>query len=183
MRIAQALEPVEPLQEQGEGEKKVADEPSDHALGRSRGGYGTKVHLVVCSNGIPLAATISAGQAHDSKYLETALSEVRLESGGRGRPVTRPKSLGCDKAYSFPRIRKYLHNRAIRPVIPRKSNARDGRSKLDRFRYRGRNIIERCIGWLKDCRRFATRFEKLAVNYSCMVKLAMILQCFRQLNR
>jgi transposase len=40
-------------------------------------------------------------------------------------------------------------------------------------------VIERCIGWLKECRRIGTRFEKLAVNFLAMVKLAMIGRCLR----
>jgi transposase len=63
-------------------------------------------------------------------------------------------------------------------VIP----ARKGRKKprpgrplsYDRSRYRGRNVIERCIGWLKECRSVGTRFEKLGVHYLGLVQLAII---------
>jgi transposase len=44
----------------------------------------------------------------------------------------------------------------------------------DRARYRERNVIERCVGWLKECRSVATRYEKLAVHYLGMVQLAII---------
>ena len=45
---------------------------------------------------------------------------------------------------------------------------------FDEPTYRRRNVVERCIGWLKDRRRLATRFEKLAENFLAMVKLAML---------
>lgn len=50
---------------------------------------------------------------------------------------------------------------------------------FDKAAYRQRNVIERCVGWLKECRRLATRFEKKAVNFLGMVKLAMISRCLR----
>lgn len=69
-------------------------------------------------------------------------------------------------------MRTWLAERGIKAVIPTR---RDQRAlKLDRERYRRRNAVERCIGWLKCCRRIATRYEKLAIHFLGMVKLAMI---------
>src|SRR5687768_1222311 len=87
----------------GPGGKKGDGEPADHAPGRSRGGFGTKVHLVVDGNGIPLAATVTAGQAHESRSVEPTLGAVRLKRPGRGRPPRRPRRLAGDKGYSYPR--------------------------------------------------------------------------------
>ena len=70
-------------------------------MGRSRGGFGTKLHLVVDGHGIPLAATLSAGEAHESKHLATVLEAVCLRGKG-GRPRRRPKKLAGDKGYSYP---------------------------------------------------------------------------------
>lgn len=53
---------------------------------------------------------------------------------------------------------------------------------FDQEKYRQRNVVERCIGWLKECRRIFTRFEKLAVNYRAMVHLAMIERYLRLLR-
>ncbi len=61
-------------------------EPADHALGRSRGGFGTKLHLITDGHGISLVATLTAGQAHESMSLEVTLEAVRLPGPGRGRP-------------------------------------------------------------------------------------------------
>ena len=63
-------------------------------------------------------------------------------------------------------------------MIPTRKDQRRN-PKFDADAYRRRNIAERCILWLKENRRLATRFEKLAVNFLAMVKLAMIRRCFR----
>lgn len=94
-----------------------------------------------------------------------------------GRPRSRPESLAGDKAYSVRRVRQYLRERGIRPVIPHRENeraVRDGRVRFDSVAYRRRCVIEQCVGWLKECRRIGTRFDKLAVNFQGMVTLAMI---------
>ena len=63
----------------------------------------------------------------------------------------------------------------IPPRASRAQKRRRGRPVgYDQERYRGRNVIERSIGWLKECRSLATRFEKLAVHYLGMVHLAII---------
>jgi len=101
-----------------------------------------------------------------------------------GRPRTRPARLAADKAYRGRRIRDWLRQYGIKRVIPSAENERarhDGRVKFDKLAYRRRSIIENCVGWLKECRRIATRFEKLAVNYLGMLKLAMIERYLRLL--
>ena len=156
----------------------MAGEPDDHALGRSRGGFGTKLHLVVDGNGTPLSAIVTAGQAHESKSLEPVLEAVRLKRPGRGRPRRRPRRLAGDKGYSYRRVRRYLRRRGIVAVIPTRSDQRRN-PRFDKEAYRRRNVVERCVSWLKESRRLATRHEKLAVNYLAMVKLAMIRRCFK----
>lgn len=86
--------------------------------------------------------------------------------------------LAGDKGYSFRRVRAWLRNHNIKPVIAERKDQREKRKgrppEFDKQAYRQRNIIERCIGWLKECRRLATRFEKLAINFVAMIKLAMM---------
>jgi len=94
-----------------------------------------------------------------------------------GRPRSRPKRLAADKAYNVERIRSWLRARAIRAVIPRRSSRRS--AAFDREGYRRRNIIERCVGWLKECRRIATRFDKLATSFLAMVKASIIQRILR----
>lgn len=95
-----------------------------------------------------------------------------------GRPRMRPGRLAGDKGYSYPRIRQWLRDHGIGDVIARRDDQRARRlgrpPHFDQQAYRRRSIIEQCIGWLKECRRIGTRFEKLAINFLAMVKLAMI---------
>jgi transposase len=161
----------------------VDAEPEHHALGRSRGGFGSKLSLVVDSHGIPLSAALSPGQSHDSTALEVVLEAVRLpRPGGRGgRPRTRPRRLAGDIGYSYARIRRYLRRHGIGAVIPTRKDQKNS-PRFDLITYRRRNVVERLVGWLKENRRLATRFEKLAINVLAMVKLAMIQRCLRLLD-
>ncbi len=103
-----------------------------------------------------------------------------------GRPRTRPGRIAGDKGYSYPRIRAWIRRHGIQAVIPQRKDQRAyhrGRPlEFDAKTYKRRNTIECCIGWLKECRAIATRFEKLAVNYLAMVKLAMIQRYLRILG-
>jgi transposase len=153
-------------------EKGGPQEPLDHGLGRSRGGFGTKFHVVVDGKGIPLGSTITAAQVHDSVVFEDALiaSSVHSTNGRRRRW---PRRIIADKAYSNFRIRDWCAYHHIKDVIPTKSNERR-RVGFCKRTYRRRNVIERRIGWLKEHRRLATRYEKLAVNFQAMFNLAIV---------
>ena len=99
-----------------------------------------------------------------------------------GRPRKRPQRLAGDKGYSCRRVRDWLWKYGIKPLIPHKDNEKarhDGRVKFDKVGYKRRSIVEQTIGWLKECRRVGTRFEKLAINFLAMMKLAMIQRCLR----
>ena len=157
----------------------MTGEPADHALGRSRGGFGTKIHLVTDGHGLPLAVEISAGQRHESLYAEPVLQAVRIRRSN-GRVRTRPKAVTGDKGYSYARVRRYLRRRKIKAVIPTRKDQRR-RPGFDKELYRGRNVVERCINWLKESRALATRFDKLAVNYRATLQLAILQQYLRKL--
>lgn len=106
-----------------------------------------------------------------------------------GRPRMRPERLAGDKGYSYPRIRRWLRDRRIGAIIPQRDNQKrhhHGRPlNWDPPSYRRRSVVEQCIGWLKECRRIGTRFEKLAIHFLAMLKLAMILRYLKYpfLNR
>jgi transposase len=78
-----------------------------------------------------------------------------------------------------------LKRHRISAVIPTRDNPNESAQRpdpnFDKATYRRRNVIERCIGWMKESRRIVTRFEKLAVNFLAMIKLGMIDRCFRLL--
>lgn len=127
--------------------------------------------------GTPLGALVTAGQDHESVSFEALMDTVRVRGRGGRR---RPDAVAGDKGYSYPRIRRWLSRRAIEAVIPTRSD--QPRLPLNRRTYRRRNAVERCIGWLKGCRRLATRYEKLATHFMAIVTLAMIQRCLRLLD-
>ena len=145
-----------------EGLATEVEEPQDHALGYSRGGFSTKIHVVCDSQGTVVGLHVTPGQRHESKAFEPTMQRVYLHRR-RGRRRW-PHRLAGDKGYSYPRIWRWLGRRRIGRVIPtRKDQPRD--PHFDKDEYRKRNIIERVVGWSKECRRLLSRFEKLAVNY------------------
>ena len=159
----------------GRCKKGDPQEPADHALGRSRGGFTTKIHLLCDRHGHPLHVHLTAGQTHESQALETLLEGAVVRGEEADEPL-RPVRLAGDKGFRADWIDEYLLAEGITPVIPSKSNEdRDARPvAFDRAAYRERNVIERLIGWLKESRRIFTRFEKSATNYLGMLKLAFI---------
>ncbi len=167
----------------GGGKEDHPKEPADHALGRSRGGFSTKLHILCDRCGHPLHAHVTGGQVHESTCLEEILAGADVTDPD-GNPVALAHKLGGDKAYRAEWIDEYLLDHGIEPVIPSKSNEdRDARAvKFDKAAYRQRNIIERLIGWLKECRRIFSRFEKTAINFLGMIRMAFIHRYLRLLT-
>nr|WP_296263771.1 IS5 family transposase [Pseudomonas sp. UBA6562] len=169
----------------GARKKGISDDPADHALGRSRGGLTTKIHMLCDANGVPLRFLLSGGQASDISYAQPLLDGVSIPSAQRGRPRKRCKWLLADKGYDAEALRQYCDRCRIQPVIAMRSMKRKpkpGLSRLfDRPKYRQRNVIERMFGWLKENRRLVRRFDKLAKSCASMVSLARAMLCPRRL--
>jgi transposase len=145
------------------------------ALGRSQGGFSTKIHLrAEGRHGRPIVAVLTGGERHEQIALEAVLDGGAIRRPGRGRPRLRPRRVAGDKAYSSPTARRRLRRRGIRPVIPTKKD-QPRRPDFDRAAYRQRNRVERLINRLKQFRRIATRYEKHAANYLAMLTIGMIL--------
>lgn len=164
-------------------EKRGFEEPQDHALGRSRGGLTTKIHMLCDANGVPLRFLLSGGQASDIAYAQPLLDQACIPSL-RGRPRKRCRWLLADKGYDAEALRQYCDRYRMQPVIPLRSMKRKTKPGLprlfDRPKYRQRNIIERMFGWLKENRRIVTHFDKLATSFAAMVSLACAMRCLRQ---
>ena len=126
------------------------------------------------------------GKPTFSTQVELVMEQVAIPRAS-GRIRRRPRRLAADRAYDAQRIRHFLRLRGIKPVIPPKR--RTGKRKrgrpvtYDREQYRRLRTIEQCVGWLKECRAVATRYEKLALNYLGLVKLACIERYLRLLTR
>jgi len=128
--------------------------PEEEALGRSRGGFSTKVHLACDGKGRPLSVVLSAGQRHGSTQLEGLLDAVRVPRPPSmpGRPRKRPDHLLADRGYSFESCRRLLRRRGISHTIPERKNQKEHRALrpgrrpgFDREAYRRRNVVERCV--------------------------------------
>ena len=121
----------------------------------------------------------TAGQRHEAPLLPALVDAGAVKRTGpdgrpcRGRPRKRPERLVADKGYSYPSVRAELRRRGIGVVIPTRSDQRR-QPGFDRQAYRERNRVEGSVGRLKQFRRVATRYEKLAVNYLAMITLATI---------
>lgn len=139
-----------------------------NALGRSRGGYSTKLHVLTDGNGTLLAATATPGQRHESVEFETLMANCFLSIHLIHK---RPDSIAGDKGYSSGKIRDSIRRLGVQATIPSRKNESIDTS-FDKELYRRRNIVERVIGWLKECRRVATRYDKLTSSYLTFVQLA-----------
>nr|WP_280923650.1 IS5 family transposase [Rhodococcus sp. PvR099] len=166
-------------------------EPADHALGRSRGGLGTKIHQLSDGNGRPLVLLIGPGQAGDSPVFPLLMKELSMPRIGPGRARTRPNAVLGDKAYSSKTNRTLLHARGIEAVIAEpddqkrnrlRRGSRGGRPvSFDAEKYKGRNVVERSFAALKQWRALATRYDKLALTYRASVMLSAVCIWLKQL--
>lgn len=164
-------------------------EPADHGLGRSRGGWTTKLHLA-CEQGCRvLSLLVTPGQAADSPQFTTVLDGIEVAKIGGGRARVRPQRVLADKAYSTRANRAWLRRHGIRATIPvpadqaanrRNRGAGGGRPPaFDPVVHRDRNAVERGIDQLKQHRAVATRYDKLAVRYQATIHIAVINQWLR----
>jgi len=110
---------------QGRG-NQVGPNPTD------RGTPGSKHHLVMDRQGIPLAVLLSAANVHDSILLDEVIDRIPPVRQQCGRPRFRPGKLHADKAFNFPRGRRALRRRNVTARIARRSI--ENRERLGRHR-------------------------------------------------
>jgi len=132
------------------------------SMGRSRGGLTSKIHALVDTNGLPVRLALTPGEAHDNRLAAKLLS--RLRSGSM---------LLADRGYDADWIRMLVHQRGAWANIPPKRNRKEALC-FSPYLYRARNLVERFFNKIKQCRRVATRYDKLAANYLAFIQLASI---------
>ena len=121
-----------------------------------------------------MVVVISGGQRQESRFVPMLMERGKVKRAGRGRPRLRPGRVAGDKGFSYRAVRTYLRRRGIGAVIPTRTD-QPRNPRFDRAAYRQRNRVERTINRLKQFRRVATRYEKLAVHYLAVLTLASIL--------
>jgi transposase len=133
---------------------------------------------VLCEGqGLPITVAITPGQQHETTMLEPLLDGVAI-AGKPGRPRKRFAIVAGDKGYDIPRVRQAIKQRGSTALIPHKKR-RDGSyppgsEGFDKIQYKRRNIVERLIGKLKECRHLAMRYDKLAESFRVFVLLGFI---------
>jgi transposase len=135
---------------------------SEQHMGRSRGGLTTKIHAVVDTNGLPVQLGLTPGETHDNRLCSALLNELR--------PRT---MLLADRGYDADWIRALASEQGAWANIPPKRNRKD-QICFSPYLYRARNLVERFFNKIKQCRRIATRYDRLAANYLAFIKLASI---------
>ena len=131
------------------------------ALGRSRGGFSTKIHVACDGLGKPVKIILTPGQDHD------VTQGPALIEGSAAEKVI------ADKAYDKDEFVAAIESRDAEAVIPPRSNRLTQRD-YDKEDYKKRNVVERSINSIKQCRRVATRYEKTARNFLAMVSFASL---------
>jgi transposase len=130
-------------------------------LGRSRGGWGTKIHVAVNAEGIPVRFVLTGGERHDMSQAEALIAELS------------PHYVVADKGYDSDPLRAQIRRQRATPVIPSRRGFR--RRRHDQTRYKLRNVVERFFNRIKHYRRVATRYDKTDRNYFGFICLAAIM--------
>lgn len=150
------------------GSRRSSKKAGENGLGRSRGGYSCKLHVVCSERGLPLGIVVTGGQINEPTQFLDLMDSIPLSLF---RKTSRPKFLAGDKAYVAGYIFDWLNSMNIGNVIPNRKNENKN-PRFSKRKYRKRNIVERLIGRLKNYRRIATRYDKTIESYTDMIKLA-----------
>ena len=131
-------------------------------MGRSRGGLTTKIHALVDENGRPVQLKLTAGQASDVASASELIADLPEDA-----------MLIADKGYDADALREAVAERGAWANIPPKANRKDPIC-FSKYLYKARNLIERFFNKIKQFRRIATRYDKLAQNFLAALKLVAI---------
>ena len=134
------------------------------ALGRSRGGLTTKIHVAVDGLGRLIQGRVSAGQVHDITQAGTLLDGVPA------------KCVVADKAYDAMALREQIAAIPAKAVIPPRANRRES-IRWSKAIYKHRNLVERFFCRIKQFRRIATRYDKLAERFASFICLVGAIAC------
>ena len=162
MRVQKKRNPDVPQIDPKVDEKRERFE-KNQCVGITRGGRNTKIHAVVDALGNPIHVQLSSGNIHDASIAKDVLDHIDLND----------TTVMADRAYGTFDLREYIANRNANFCIPPKSNTVDP-WYCDWFQYKERHLVECFFNKLKENRRIATRFDKLASRFLAFVHLGCI---------
>jgi transposase len=136
----------------------------ERAIGKSRGGATTKIHIAADAHENSIDFEVTGGEVHDVKVADLLISKIAAA-----------EHFVADKGYDSEAIRNQAREAGMKPVIPRKSNSKQPNPEFDSYLYKLRHLVENLFARLKHFRSIATRFEKLARNFRSMLFLACTL--------
>jgi transposase len=134
-----------------------------NALGRSRGGFSTKINARTNADGLPIGIEITPGQIHDVTAYPALMNDIDCD----------PEQMLGDKGYDSQAVRRDIEQRGGEAVIPSLAS-RKIQHAVDKAIYALRNRIERFFNRAKNSRRVATRYDKLIESFAAFVLLACI---------
>ena len=137
----------------------ASDDPQ--AIGISRAGNTTKLHLAVDACGLPIEFDLTGGETNDCIAAPDLIGKLDISD-----------VIVADKGYDSEKIRIQIRSKGSRPVIPRKANSVVGNDDMDWCLYKYRHLVENAFARLKHYRAIATRYDKLKRNYESMVAMA-----------
>jgi transposase len=153
------------------GGRKTGPNPTD----RSR--PGSKHHILVDANGVPISAILSGANRNDVTQLLPLVDAIAPIRGVRGRPLRKPKIIYADRGYDSEPHRRKLRKRGIKPVIAKRRTEHG--SGLGKFRW----VVERTHAWLHNFRRLRIRFECRDDIHEAFLKLGCSLVCWNIFKR
>jgi transposase len=131
----------------------------NEGLGRSCGGFSTKIHVVCNAYGNPVKFIVTAGNQHD------VTQAINLVGDFKGKIVL------ADKGYDSQEVVDFIEGNDGVAVIPSRSNSKNPR-KIDKELYKERHMIECLIGKIKEFRRVFARFDKTIISYMSYIHFA-----------
>lgn len=137
---------------------------------------GSKHHLLVDADGVPLAVALTGGNRNDITQLLPLVDGITPVKGKVGRPRQRPDRIVADRGYDHDNYRHELRRRGVEPVIARRGTKHG--SGLGRWRW----VVERTFAWLHNYRRLRIRWERDPTVHMAFLTLACALMCRRYLR-
>ena len=143
------------------GFKKLGEQ----AIGKSRGGWNTKLHVVSADDKVIVEMHLSSGSCHDAPEGRVSIAAIR--ESFEGVPVL------MDRAYEGDETRALAASYGHVPIVPPKKN-RKNPWEYDKETYKRRNVVERLFRRLKEFRRVCTRYDKTDVMFLAVIQFVFI---------